>query len=585
MIDYSRAFYIRPVIAIKMKGLPLILLCLLSLSGLAQPTWLLSKPYAAKFYYCDSLFNFSESNHGNEIISKIENEIKWAATNGDQELCAELKLIRNKIIHGAHANNNWTIENELLNLANECASKKMFFVEADVLQTLGFYYWNYPNGHMQSLAFEKYLTAWNIYTNFPQSLFPQKRKYIAMLGTTYYAYEDYDNALKYLYLALATKPMPNDDQLNSINTTLGLCYRKMWKYDSSDKYFQKVYSGNNAEWKNIAGGNIGINYFYENRFDEAIPLLENDISVSIATNNNIRNAANSLYVLSMIYYARGEFDKSEKLLQKGLDICRYRKFWPDYSIAEHIYTQLYKVNSAKNNFHLAALYADSAFNAKDSAHARFNSLKLSKAQEKVDFAQHKLETEKLIYQKEKYEFVQYALLAGIILLLIIGILFINRQKLLRNKLETDKKNAELGLEAATIKLDKFLQNIHEKNEIIDHFTLELERLNAGKVEHVDNELRSRLEQATILTDDQWEDFRVTFEQVHKGFFGGLKKKFPDLSQAEIRFLTLTKMKLTSKEMGAMLGISANAIRMTRHRLRKKLDLDKDDMIDELVESL
>ncbi len=38
-------------------------------------------------------------------------------------------------------------------------------------------------------------------------------------------------------------------------------------------------------------------------------------------------------------------------------------------------------------------------------------------------------------------------------------------------------------------------------------------------------------------------------------------------------------------MASMLGISTNAIRIYRHRLRKKLDLDKDDMIEALVESI
>ncbi len=568
-----------------MKGLILILFCLLSVQGFSQPTHILFKSYAAKYYYCDSLNKKYDFSHVKEVIGQIEKDIKWASENGDPEFCAELRLLRFKMTFETHLVSDEAIENEILELANDADRKKMTYVHADALQTLGSYYWQFKNGTKQNLAIENYLTAWNLYTNFSQQQFPQKRDYITTLGTTYFAYEDYDNALKYLYIALETMPLFKNDKSYSIYTTIGLCYRKMGKYDSSDKYFQKVYTGDDNEWKNIAGGNIGINYYYEKRFDEAIPLLENDISVSISTNNNIRNAANSLYVLAMIYHVRGEYDKSEKLLNQGLDICRYRRFWPDYQIAEHIYSQLYKVYVAKNNFHLAALYADSAFNAKDSAHARNNAIKLTKAQEKVDFAQHKLVTEKLIYQKEKYEFLQYALMAGIILLLIIGILFINRQKLLRNKLVTEKKNAELGLEAASLKLDNFLQNLQEKNQIIEHFTLEIERMKVGEVEQIDHELRSQLEQATILTDDQWEEFRITFEQVHKGFFGGLKKKFPDLSQAEIRFLTLTKMNLTSKEMGAMLGISANAIRMTRHRLRKKLDLDKDDMIDELVTSL
>lgn len=171
------------------------------------------------------------------------------------------------------------------------------------------------------------------------------------------------------------------------------------------------------------------------------------------------------------------------------------------------------------------------------------------------------------------------------MLAVIGILFINRQRLKQKKLQAEKMMAENELDTAVQLLDNFRESVQEKNNIIERFTNEMERLKQEEEQQTDAELVTQLEQATILTDEQWENFRILFEKVHKGFFVNLRKKMPELTQAEVRFLALTKLKLSSKEMASMLGVSSNAIRIYRHRLRKKLSLDKDDMIEQLVESI
>ena len=212
-------------------------------------------------------------------------------------------------------------------------------------------------------------------------------------------------------------------------------------------------------------------------------------------------------------------------------------------------------------------------------------LTFAKLQGKIDLFRHHLATEKLESERRIEILVRNSLVSGIILLAIIGILFFNRQKLKQKKLEGEKRTTEAELEAATAKLDNFRLSVLEKNHEIEQYTNEIERLNKDTEEQTENEILTQLEQSTILTDEQWEDFRQLFEKVHRGFFVGLKKKLPDLTQAEIRFLALTKLQLSSKEMAAMLGISPNAIRIYRYRLRKKLNMDKDDMIEELVASL
>jgi DNA-binding CsgD family transcriptional regulator len=94
-----------------------------------------------------------------------------------------------------------------------------------------------------------------------------------------------------------------------------------------------------------------------------------------------------------------------------------------------------------------------------------------------------------------------------------------------------------------------------------------------------------LQKHTILTNQEWEHFRSLFEKVHSGYLQRLKEKLPDLSPAEIRFMTLAKLNFSSKQMADTLGIGTDAVRMMRYRLRKKLNLNEEGSLEELIANI
>ena len=96
---------------------------------------------------------------------------------------------------------------------------------------------------------------------------------------------------------------------------------------------------------------------------------------------------------------------------------------------------------------------------------------------------------------------------------------------------------------------------------------------------------SNCKKSTILTDDEWEYFRQLFEKVHAGYLQRLKEKFPGLTPAETRFMALSKLNLSSKEMAGTLGVGTDAIRQYRSRLRKKLNLTEEDNLQELINAV
>ncbi|HMR18126.1 MAG TPA: hypothetical protein PKA53_02400, partial [Sphingobacterium sp.] len=133
------------------------------------------------------------------------------------------------------------------------------------------------------------------------------------------------------------------------------------------------------------------------------------------------------------------------------------------------------------------------------------------------------------------------------------------------------------LEIARLNLNSFAENIQEKNRLIENLE---ERL--GRNHLMDNSVLVQLQQSIILTEEDWQDFKILFEQVHSGFLYRLKEKHPIISPAETRYLSLAKLHFSTKEMAAALGVSNQSIRTNWYRIRKKLDLPDTMTVEELI---
>lgn len=80
-----------------------------------------------------------------------------------------------------------------------------------------------------------------------------------------------------------------------------------------------------------------------------------------------------------------------------------------------------------------------------------------------------------------------------------------------------------------------------------------------------------------------EVFDEYFDDVHQDFISRLKDQHPDLSPRELRLCAYLKMNLTTKEIAPLMNISIRGVEIGRYRLRKKLELERDDnLIDYLL---
>ncbi len=135
------------------------------------------------------------------------------------------------------------------------------------------------------------------------------------------------------------------------------------------------------------------------------------------------------------------------------------------------------------------------------------------------------------------------------------------------------------------KLEDYVSRIKENNDIIDKLNRELEQYTQVGTASEKMKVLQQLQKNVILTEDDWNRFKDIFESVHANFFTRLRSRYSGLTQAEMRLAALTRLNMTTREMAAMLGVSPETIRQTRWRLRKKLDLDDDKSLEQLVHEI
>lgn len=81
--------------------------------------------------------------------------------------------------------------------------------------------------------------------------------------------------------------------------------------------------------------------------------------------------------------------------------------------------------------------------------------------------------------------------------------------------------------------------------------------------------------SNIRHDDDWKKFEHNFDIVYDEYLTRLGNTFPELTVSDKKLCAYLKMGLSSKEIAPLLNLTYRSVEMTRYRLRKKLNLTRD----------
>jgi tetratricopeptide (TPR) repeat protein len=450
--------------------------------------------------------------------------------------------------------------------------------EAEIYNNMG---WLYYKLHQYPQAFEYMIKANNIIQKIGYGNYPYASRYLYDLGYIYCDFGNYEKAKWYLSQAIK---YPYNNSIYAIRTlnTMGLAYRELKQFDSAILYFNRgldtAKTVRNVPWIGILSGNLGSVYYFLKKYEQAIPLLQTDYTLSTKS-KEWASAANTICMLAALDLDNNQLREAARKLDEARDVIKRQGDQRPF-----VYYALQRARLFKylKRYDSAFAYLDTARHVVNKLNKRRDALVFSQAEQKVAVELHLSEMKLLESEKSKSELVRNFIIIVIMLVLVIATQLIFRQQL------KQKKDNEL-LNNAVVQLKYYIESVREKNQLIDQFKQEIEHLNALPEQHLvlqeKEEIAGKLRQYSILTEDDWNEFRNLFEKVQIGFFDKLKQQFPDLTPSEQRLLALMKLKLSKREMAGMLGIAPDSIKKTRQRIRKKINVPDDATLEELVAAL
>jgi DNA-binding CsgD family transcriptional regulator len=150
-------------------------------------------------------------------------------------------------------------------------------------------------------------------------------------------------------------------------------------------------------------------------------------------------------------------------------------------------------------------------------------------------------------------------------------------------LENEKMKIEM------IHRDKELANqtmdLIRKNKFLVKIAEELDKVNRLSSDQTINSKINALIQKInkeIDNEKQWEIFETAFDDVHEDFLTRLKQKYPSLTPKELKLCAYLRLNISTKEIAPLMNISIRGVEICRYRVRKKLNIDRDQNLTSMI---
>ena len=154
--------------------------------------------------------------------------------------------------------------------------------------------------------------------------------------------------------------------------------------------------------------------------------------------------------------------------------------------------------------------------------------------------------------------------------------YLDKQMIIANQ---NEKIAKSELEHKKRELAAISTNIVQENEQVSNILKDLKYYSSLVKEENDKNLFSPLIKSIsrILSEKRKENlYSDQFNAAYPGYLEYLTRTFTELTTADLKLCTFLRMNLNTKEIADIMGLSVRSVESRRYRLRKKLNLSKDD---------
>ena len=424
------------------------------------------------------------------------------------------------------------------------------------------------------------------------------------LGNVYQLQHNFGEALKFYDKALVEldhaklKDTKKKSilELKILNNSGGI-YLKKKNFDKALSYFEKA-SKINETINDVAleanlFNNLGICYLEKKESVSAIYYFEEALKIRLKTNDQ-RGISQCYNNLGKAYGLRKEYAKAQKYFDEALQIGQ--KIGNSESIIYSLESLTYLFKETKHyekayfTFEELTTLKDSLFNAQTVKRIADLEMNYKLDQQKQIF---ELDLKRKEAEKQKDKLLYYTISAGLFSLLAIAVLWIYLQKTKIKNIELSKEKLTLSNKNISLEKDKLQEELAfqsremttkmmyllKKNELINSVSEKLIELkknatttaNQKAIQDMIVEMRQKKD------DDIWNEFETYFTKVHPEFYSKLNQLFPNLTPNEKKLCAFLRLNMSTKDISAITYQSINSITVSRSRLRKKLNIQGEDI--------
>ena len=192
-------------------------------------------------------------------------------------------------------------------------------------------------------------------------------------------------------------------------------------------------------------------------------------------------------------------------------------------------------------------------------------------------------------EKEKNSRIVFISIIVILILAFAASYFLSRKVYLDKQMIISSQNEKIAkseLEHKKRELAAISTNIVQENEQVSNILKDLKYYSSLLKSEKDRNSFSPLIKSInrILSEKRKEDlYSDQFNAAYPGYLEYLTRTYIDLTTADLKLCTFLRMNLNTKEIADIMGLSVRSVESRRYRLRKKLNLSKDeDLVSKLI---
>lgn len=363
---------------------------------------------------------------------------------------------------------------------------------------------------------------------------------------------------------------------------IGAMYAKLEKYDLAEAYFSRAFpiirKFGNQKQLSVTLNNYGILQAHQDKPQKAIPYYQEAI-VIYKELGKLKEQAMATNNLADAYFRMNNYDSAERLFLNCINMNNRNLIYE---------------NLISNYYGLAALYESKGEHkkAKD-FYIKYYELRDSLIGEQKQIRIAELEADNALKEKEvelsvsKLKLEKSNAKTHRLIAYIIGILLLTGYFLLQwwFKLQSARKTIAANMDGLE-RLKKILINKNHQLVALENKINQLENQEQpSNDKKEDTVVEFERYNHRILTNDDWFEFKRHFEKVYPNYITKLRSKYPNLTEAEERLCLFMKANMNQKEIAMILGISAESVKKTRQRLRKKFDIESSEELLKILNSI